>query len=318
MGTTSHAEFQETYESHEESESQYDFCEDDPCEDDHCALGDDTVDCESDSNMDFMDTDMNGDTTDETYYPFPSKIFALLYMLVKGTQQVSEQTLAFVWFILQEMGVKTPSLGAVKRFKLPGTKPTVRHVNKEGVPFYTIPLATSIEQFLGCSDIAEALVRFPVHTQDRFTEMFHGRHWCTDERYFTPMVVLNDGTHIFVRDCISFHHPLTGTTKGMVVKFFQQLSSPYLTFLVMLIHLAVLQSGSLLLISTDWIFRLIEMKILPLYVAREQEKQLCSKWLKFLAYELNRPKLKCRHITEYIKMTTLCCSFLLIFIKCFH
>ena len=38
--------------------------------------------------MDFMDTDMDGDTTDETYYPFPSKFFALLYMLVKGTQQV--------------------------------------------------------------------------------------------------------------------------------------------------------------------------------------------------------------------------------------
>eukprot|EP00731_Ephydatia_muelleri_P006108 Em0003g356a len=78
--------------------------------------------------------------------------------------------------LMRQMGVKTPSLGAVKRFKLPGTKPTVRHVNKEGVPFYTIPLATSIEQFLGRSDIAEAL-----------------------------------------------------------------LSSPYLTFLVMLIHLAVLQ-----------------------------------------------------------------------------
>jgi hypothetical protein len=72
----------------QESESQYDICEDDPCEDDTCALGDDTVDCESDSNMDFVDTDMDGDTTDDTYYPFPSKIFALLYMLVKGTQQV--------------------------------------------------------------------------------------------------------------------------------------------------------------------------------------------------------------------------------------
>ncbi|KAL5502825.1 hypothetical protein EMCRGX_G009660 [Ephydatia muelleri] len=35
-----------------------------------------------------LDTDMDGDTTDDTYYPFPSNIFALLYMLVKGTQQV--------------------------------------------------------------------------------------------------------------------------------------------------------------------------------------------------------------------------------------
>ncbi|KAL5477677.1 hypothetical protein EMCRGX_G024502 [Ephydatia muelleri] len=51
-------------------------------------LGDDTVDYESDSNTDFVDTDMNEDTTDDTYYPFPSKKFALLYMLVKGTQQV--------------------------------------------------------------------------------------------------------------------------------------------------------------------------------------------------------------------------------------
>ena len=80
----------------------------------------------------------------------------------------------------------------------------------------------------------------------------------------------------------------------------------------MLIFLSGLQ---LLLFHTST--RLIEMKILPLYVAREQEKQLCNKWLKFLAYELNRPKLKCGHIMEYMKTTTLFYSFLLIFIsKC--
>lgn len=79
----------------QEQECQYDPCEDepfkdDPCDDDPCASGDDAMEYESDTNMEeeFLDTDMDVDTTDDTYYPFPSKNFALLYMLVKGTQQV--------------------------------------------------------------------------------------------------------------------------------------------------------------------------------------------------------------------------------------
>ena len=69
----------------QESESQYqvrDSCEDDPCAFDH-----DTVEYESEEE-ELLDADVDSVDDHETNYPFPSKLFVILYMLVKGTQQV--------------------------------------------------------------------------------------------------------------------------------------------------------------------------------------------------------------------------------------
>ncbi|KAL5479531.1 hypothetical protein EMCRGX_G023059 [Ephydatia muelleri] len=52
--------------------------------------------------------------------------------------------------------------------------------------------------------------------------MFHGRRWWCDQRFFAPMATLMDGQSIFVRDCITFNHPMGDIVKGVVVKFFQK------------------------------------------------------------------------------------------------
>eukprot|EP00731_Ephydatia_muelleri_P012172 Em0006g1066a len=64
----------------EESESQYQVR--DSCEDDPCAFDYDTVEYESEEE-ELLDADVNSDDDHETYYPFPSKLFVILYMLVK-------------------------------------------------------------------------------------------------------------------------------------------------------------------------------------------------------------------------------------------
>eukprot|EP00731_Ephydatia_muelleri_P000658 Em0001g658a len=121
-------------------------------------------------------------TTNESYYPFPSKIFALLFLLVYSPHPMGRRNLTFVWFILKSMGVKTPSMSSVMAFKLPETEASLKS--------------------LGRPDIASAIVRHPVCTEDKYTEMFHGNRWHTDNRFMSPMVKLTDGTSCFVYDCV--------------------------------------------------------------------------------------------------------------------
>eukprot|EP00731_Ephydatia_muelleri_P028787 Em0020g431a len=46
--------------------------------------------------------------------------------------------------------------------------------------------------------------------------------WNDDERFQAPMAALPNGEHIFVRDCITFEHHSLGTTKAVIVKFFEK------------------------------------------------------------------------------------------------
>ena len=94
---------------------------------------------------------------DESYYPFPSKIFALLYILVSSPHPLvslyvvlwqgeknlltfwqigklyvyivlrqGEKNLLLIWYILGQIGIRVPSLASIKSFKLPDMKPPVQ------------------------------------------------------------------------------------------------------------------------------------------------------------------------------------------------
>ena len=56
-------------------------------------------------------------------------------------------------------------------------------------------------------------------------EIYHGSVWNDDERFQAPMAALPNGEHIFVRDCITFEHHSLGTTKAVIVKFFEKVCS---------------------------------------------------------------------------------------------
>ncbi|KAL5500020.1 hypothetical protein EMCRGX_G011511 [Ephydatia muelleri] len=149
------------------------------------------------------------------YSPFPSKIIALLYLLVHSPHPVGEKTLSFVWFILKQMGISVPSLASVKAFKLPNIVTPVKHLSSNGLPFYSIPLQSIIAQCLGRTDVSHSLIR----------EMYHGSVWNTDTRFLAPMVKLSNGKSIFLRDCVYLNLAELGSVVGVVVKFFQEASS---------------------------------------------------------------------------------------------
>ena len=55
-----------------------------------------------------------------------------------------------------------------------------------------------------------------------YSEMLHGKRWCTDPRLASPLAILGNGTAVFVGDCVSFHHSVVGVATGVVVKFVYQ------------------------------------------------------------------------------------------------
>lgn len=82
-------------------------------------------------------------TTNGSYHPFPSKVFALLFFLVNSPYPMvsilthitltscliylqGEKNLSLVWFVLKQLGIHTPSLTSVKNFKLPEMEAPLR------------------------------------------------------------------------------------------------------------------------------------------------------------------------------------------------
>ena len=52
--------------------------------------------------------------------------------------------------------------------------------------------------------------------------MFHASRWHDDPRFHSPMTLLNNGEHVFLRDCVSCVHPVLGSVTSMVIKFFKK------------------------------------------------------------------------------------------------
>ena len=114
----------------------------------------------------------------------------------------------------------------------------LQYLSSKGTRFYGISLTNIVSQCLANPKVSLHLSRLPVHTDGcymyvyskynciivihmHFRELYHGMLWRTDPRFRAPMVNLVDGTSVFVRDCVSFHHPNLGnSTKGLVVEFF--------------------------------------------------------------------------------------------------
>ncbi|KAL5503005.1 hypothetical protein EMCRGX_G009879 [Ephydatia muelleri] len=114
------------------------------------------------------------------------------------------------------MGITVPSLATVKKFQLPDMKEPVRHVNRKGIPFYSIPLESIVSQCIGQPLLSSNLMRYPVEGLDTYTEMYHGDAWRNDSRFFSPMVKLHNGTSVFLKECVNIKHQ----EFGVVLKFY--------------------------------------------------------------------------------------------------
>lgn len=103
------------------------------------------------------------------YHPFPSKIFALLYILIHGPHPIGNTALMFIWFILQECGIKVPSLSTVKSFKPSEVLMPQRNESTDGTPYYSLTLTSIIRTFLQNPQMSNSLARFPVRTEGNYT-----------------------------------------------------------------------------------------------------------------------------------------------------
>ena len=94
-----------------------------------------------------------------------------------------EKNLSLVWFVLKQLGIRTPSLTSVKNFKLPEMEAPLRvrtnssyqyhlfllqHSSSEDDPFHSISLTSIVRQCLGNYDVAKNVKRYPVYVGDTF------------------------------------------------------------------------------------------------------------------------------------------------------
>eukprot|EP00731_Ephydatia_muelleri_P005116 Em0002g1292a len=156
----------------------------------------------------------------ESYYPFPSKLIALLFFHLHSPRPMGQTNLSFMWATLKGAGVEVPSLSQVKHFQLPDFVPPKRVLSPANTPFYVLSISSIISHCLGSSKLSHLLARYPV-VNNVYTEIFHGKKWSTDSRFASPMAELDTGVDVFVRDCVYFQHPKLGLSKGVIVKFFQ-------------------------------------------------------------------------------------------------
>eukprot|EP00731_Ephydatia_muelleri_P031910 Em0023g417a len=110
-----------------------------------------------------------------------------------------EKNLSLVWFVLKQLGIRTPSLTSMKNFKLPEMEAPLR--------------------CLGNYDVAKNVKRYPVYVEDTFREIYHANQWPC---FASPMAILTDKSAVFVKDCVSFNHSSLGCVKGVIKKFFHK------------------------------------------------------------------------------------------------
>ncbi|KAL5457269.1 hypothetical protein EMCRGX_G034516 [Ephydatia muelleri] len=126
-------------------------------------------------------------------------VFALLFFLVNSPHPMGEKNLSLVWFVLKQLGIRTPSLTSMKNFKLPEMEAPLR--------------------CLGNYDVAKNVKRYPVYVEDTFREIYHANQWPC---FASPMAILTDKSAVFVKDCVSFNHSSLGCVKGVIKKFFHK------------------------------------------------------------------------------------------------
>ncbi|KAL5477978.1 hypothetical protein EMCRGX_G024847 [Ephydatia muelleri] len=114
------------------------------------------------------------------YYPFPSKIFALFYILIHGPHPIGSTALMFIWFILKECGINVPSLSTVRTF---GVDMPQRHLSTDGNPYYSLSLTSIIRYCLQTPEISSCLARFPVRTAGDYTAVRPGHLGSTALKY---------------------------------------------------------------------------------------------------------------------------------------
>ena len=99
-----------------------------------------------------------------------------------------------------------------------------QHFSSGGIPFFVNSAHDIIRKCIGTPSIAYNLARYPTvqddaymyillltmivqnscFSHDMFREMFHGKRWLEDQRFFSPMVSLAAGS-VFIQDFVKFN-----------------------------------------------------------------------------------------------------------------
>ena len=52
--------------------------------------------------------------------------------------------------------------------------------------------------------------------------MYHASRWLHDSRFYSPMAILQNGTHAFINDCVTYYHPDFDVVTCCIIKYFMK------------------------------------------------------------------------------------------------
>ena len=140
-----------------------------------------------------MGVDVSTSATHLTsFYPFPSKTFFLLYLMVRNPKyKMSVEHLKFVWSILGLLGVDMPPLGHILDFHKTLPLPYVSNVDSPFGPFSVISIKDSLRMEVSKPHVMNHLILYPDDTKDFIEGAWTGTKWKQDPALQTPMIRVN-------------------------------------------------------------------------------------------------------------------------------
>lgn len=121
----------------------------------------------------------------------------------------------------------------------------------KGFPYYVNTISSIIKKCIGNPRLSAKIRRYPIipdgsyklvcHLSSTiatsvliffFREMYHASRWHNNPRYFSPMTILQDGTHVFIRDCVMCKHPFFEIVTAIVNKFVMQVCTYNIGYVV--------------------------------------------------------------------------------------
>eukprot|EP00731_Ephydatia_muelleri_P014532 Em0008g252a len=133
---------------------------------------------------------------------------------------MGHKNLKFILHTLRVACPSLPSLSLLVKYRLHGYYAPKMHFTRNGIPFYINPVSNTLKMCLGNPEISHNLVRYPVIPKGEFKEVFHGLHWRTDRRFFSPMSTTSCG-NVFIGDLIQYQSS-GSSCMGCVVQFICQ------------------------------------------------------------------------------------------------
>lgn len=181
-----------------------------------------SIDYCSDENEDSMITESIVDSEDSfanrepgirddslgEYYPFESKVHALLFTLLHiPSTPVSKKFAKFLWFVFQQLGVHVPSLNSILKCEKLWRPAVIKSRGRASKSiYYRINVSEIVQMELANPQVSSLLWKLPPQcTANTLSSVWQAAKWRTSSTFHTPVINANN-RHYWIHDFVHFQN----------------------------------------------------------------------------------------------------------------